>query len=98
MAASLMLYAGDLVHRHKLPSNPHACTPVLNLPICTWLRLDPARDGYSARRTRPALLGKLPEELARVHGVRAVSLADSVPFASLMVDDQPYARVSTAAH
>jgi hypothetical protein len=56
---------------------------------------DPVRDGYSAA-DGAAIFGKVPEELSRVHGVRAVSLADSVPFANIMVD-QPNARVSTAA-
>jgi macrolide transport system ATP-binding/permease protein len=58
----------------------------------TLVSLDPTRDGYSALRTR-ALMAALPNELSRVNGVHSVSVAGSVPFASL-ASDQVNTRVS----
>jgi len=49
------------------------------------MSLDPARDGYSAERTS-ALVAALPDEVSRVDGVRSMTLAGSVPFASLTSD------------
>jgi predicted permease len=49
------------------------------------ISLDPLRDGYSAARTS-ALVAALPDELSRAGGVRSVTLAGSVPFASLTSD------------
>jgi macrolide transport system ATP-binding/permease protein len=57
--------------------------------------IDPLRDGYSMERSR-ALFAKLPEELSRVNGVRAVALAGSSPFSNLATD-QPNTRVSAPA-
>jgi macrolide transport system ATP-binding/permease protein len=56
--------------------------------------IDPARDGYSAERSE-ALFSKLPEELSRVRGVRAVALTGGVPFANLAAD-QPNTHVSAS--
>jgi hypothetical protein len=49
--------------------------------------LDPVRDGYSAREAE-TLFARLPEQLSRVSGVRAVALAESAPFGSLLVHTQ----------
>ena len=91
MAASVMLLlvtwfivAGFLLNTHL---DPGFETANLNL-----ISVDPVRDGYSVEATASLLIG-LPDELSRVSGVRAVSLADSVPFAS-MTAFQPKIRVS----
>src|SRR5450759_2199475 len=47
--------------------------------------IDPVRDGYSAREAE-ALVARLPEQLSRVSGVRAVTLAGAVPLSNLMAD------------
>jgi predicted permease len=57
------------------------------------ISLDPVRDGYSAERTS-ALVAALPDELSRADGVRSVTLAGSVPFASL-ASDQANTRVAS---
>src|ERR1017187_1084126 len=49
--------------------------------------IDPVRDGYSAREAE-TLFARLPEKLSQVSGVRAVALADSAPFDSLLVHTQ----------
>lgn len=91
MAASLMLVlmtwyvVAGFLHTARL--DPGFETANLNL-----ISLDPIRDGYSAEAT-VALLTGLPDELSRVNGVRAVSLTDTVPFAS-MAADRANTRVS----
>ncbi len=81
MAASLMLLlvtwyvVAGFLHTSRL--DPGFETAHLNL-----ISLDPVRDGYSAEATA-ALLTGLSDELSRVNGVRAVSLTDTVPFASM---------------
>jgi predicted permease len=81
MAASLMLVlvtwyvvTGFLLSARL---DPGFETAHLNL-----ISLDPVRDGYSAEATA-ALLAGVPDELARVGGVRAVALAESEPSANL---------------
>src|ERR1019366_185221 len=54
--------------------------------------LDPVRAGYSAREAE-TLFARLPEQLSRVSGVRAVALAGSAPFGSLLVHPH-HARLS----
>jgi hypothetical protein len=56
--------------------------------------IDPARDGYSAREAE-LLFARLPQQLSRVNGVRAVALAGGVPFTSLSADS-PNTHVSAA--
>jgi hypothetical protein len=56
--------------------------------------LDPVRDGQSPADAA-ALFAALPAELSRVSGVRGVSLAGSVPFASEDIDS-PNTHVSTS--
>jgi predicted permease len=81
MAASLMLVlvtwyvvTGFLLSARL---DPGFETSHLNL-----ISLDPVRDGYSAEATA-ALINVLPDELARVGGVRAVAIAESEPSANL---------------
>ena len=45
--------------------------------------IDPVRDGYSAQEAE-RLFARLPEQLSRVSGVRAVALAGAAPFESLL--------------
>jgi len=91
MTASLMLLlvtwfivAGFLLNTHL---DTGFETANLNL-----ISLDPVRDGYSVEAAASLLIG-LPDELSRDSGARAVSLADSVPFAS-MTTFEPKIRVS----
>src|SRR5262249_8457870 len=94
MAASLMLL---LVTWYTVTSflQTGRIDPGSELANLNLVSLDPVRDGYSAADAA-ALFVKLPEELGRVHGVRAVSLVDSLPFA-VMAASQSNPRVSTAA-
>jgi predicted permease len=91
VAASLMLLlvTGYMVigYLHTTRLDPGFDAADLDL-----FSIDPVRDGYSRERLE-ALFSKLPEELSRVSGVRAVALAGGVPFASLKTD-QPNTRVS----
>jgi putative ABC transport system permease protein len=93
MAASLMLLlltwfvATSYARAFRLDPGFEAAN--LNL-----VSLDPVRDGYSTGEAASLLEG-LPDELSRVDGVRAVSLADSVPFSGLTAD-AANTRVSSA--
>ena len=66
--------------------------PGFELANINLFSIDPVRDGYSAEDAA-ALFTALPEELSRVDGVRAMSLADSVPFSNLAAE-QPNTRVA----
>jgi len=81
VAASLMLLlaTGFMVtgYQHTTRLDPGFDTANLSL-----FSIDPLRDGYSAERSE-ALFSKLPDELSRVSGVRAVALAGGVPFSNL---------------
>jgi predicted permease len=94
MAASLMLL---LVTWYTVTSflQTGRIDPGSELANLNLVSLDPVRDGYSAADAA-ALFANLPEQLGRVHGVRAVSLVDSLPFA-IMAASQSNTRVSTAA-
>jgi predicted permease len=84
VAASLMLLliTGFMIsgYQHVTLLDPGFDTADLNL-----LSIDPVRDGYSAQRSQ-ALFASLPDELARLAGVRAVALAAGVPFSDLAAD------------
>src|ERR1017187_9600780 len=54
--------------------------------------IDPVRDGYSTKEAE-TLFARLPEELSRARGVRAVALAGGAPFESLLSHPQ-HARLS----
>lgn len=93
VAASLvlLLVTGYMVsgYQHTIRLDPGFDTADLDL-----FSIDPVRDGYSAERSA-TLFAKLPEELSRVSGVRALALAGGVPFANLSAD-RPNTRVSAA--
>ena len=93
VAASLMLLlvTGFMVtgYRNTTRLDPGFDTANLDL-----FSIDPVRDGYSAEKSE-ALFARLPEELSRVNGVRAVALAGGMPFASLAAD-KPNTRVSSS--
>ena len=94
VAASLMLLlvTGFMVtgYRNSTRLDPGFDTANLNL-----LSIDPLRDGYSAEQSQ-TLFARLPEELSRVSGVRAVALGGGVPFASASAD-RPNTHVSAPA-
>ena len=69
--------------------------PGFEIPYLNLLSIDPVRDGYSAEQAA-AVFGKLPDELSRVEGVRAVALTGGAPFADLLAE-QANARVSSPA-
>ena len=75
MAASLMLLLVTWFVALAFLSTARMDTgvEVANLNLVS---LDPVRDGYSAERTA-ALFTNLPDEIARVNGVRAVALTGS---------------------
>lgn len=92
VAASLMLLlvTGYMVYgyQHTTRVDPGFDTAGLDL-----FSIDPVRDGYSGQRLE-ALIGSLPEALARVRGVRGVALAGGVPFTNLAAS---YANTSVSA-
>jgi macrolide transport system ATP-binding/permease protein len=92
VAASLMLLlvTGYIVtgYQHSARVDPGFDTANLNL-----FSIDPLRDGYSTEQSE-ALFSKLPEELSRVSGVRAVALAGGVPFTNLTAS---YANTAVSA-
>jgi predicted permease len=94
VAASLMLLlvTGYMVtgYHNTTRLDPGFDTADLNL-----FSIDPVRDGYSAQEAE-TLFARLPEELSRVSGVRAVALAEGVPFASMSAD-RPNTHVSASA-
>jgi hypothetical protein len=57
-----------------------------------FFSIDPVRDGYSTQEAETLFAG-LPEQLSRARGVRAVALAGSAPFGSMLTHSQP-ARLS----
>jgi predicted permease len=94
VAASLMLLlvTGYMVRGYQRTNRLDPGFETANLGL---LSIDPLRDGYSEEQQQ-ALFSRLPEELSRVSGVRAVALAGGAPFASL-VADKPNTRVSASA-
>jgi predicted permease len=56
--------------------------------------IDPVRDGYSTEEAE-TLFARLPEQLSRARGVRAVALAGNAPFDSLLSRSQ-HARLSAS--
>ena len=93
VAASLMLLlvTGFMVngYRHTTRLDPGFDTANLDL-----FSIDPVRDGYSGQRLE-ALIGSLPEALARVNGVRNVALAGGAPYNNLATT-RTNTRVSTS--
>jgi predicted permease len=94
VAASLMLLlvTGFIVTGY---GNITRIDPGFDIHNLDMFSLDPVRDGYSTEEAE-ALFARLPEQLSRVSGVRAVALAGSAPFGSLLVHPQ-YARLSASA-
>jgi predicted permease len=94
VTASLMLLlaTGYMVtgYHNTTRLDPGFDTANLNL-----FSIDPVRDGYSAQQAE-TLFARLPDELSRVTGVRAVALAEGVPFASMSAD-RPNTHVSASA-
>ena len=88
----LLLATGYMVtgYHNATRLDPGFDTANLNL-----FSIDPVRDGYSAQQAE-TLFARLPEELSRVSGVRAVALAEGVPFASMSAD-RPNTHVSASA-
>jgi predicted permease len=86
VAASLMLLlvTGFIVTGY---GNVTRIDPGFDTHNLDMFSLDPVRDGYSAREAE-TLFARLPEQLSRARGVRAVALADSAPFGSLLVHTQ----------
>jgi macrolide transport system ATP-binding/permease protein len=93
VAASLMLLlvTGFMVTGYQ---NTTRLDPGFDTANLDLFSIDPVRDGYSAEQSQ-TLFARLPEELSRVNGVRAVALAGGVPFASLTAD-RPNTRVSSS--
>ncbi len=93
MAASLMLLMVTcyLVAGYTRMARGDPGFAIANLNL---LSIDPVRDGHSAEEAASLFAG-LPDELSRVNGVRAVSLAGSAPFSGLMAD-RPNTRVSSS--
>jgi predicted permease len=96
MAASLMLLlvTGYLVTGFLRMAHRDPGFAVANLNL---LSVDPLRDGYSAEEA-VSLVAGLPGELSRVDGVRAVSLANSVPFANLPTSQARLQVASSEGH
>ncbi|MCX6629861.1 MAG: ABC transporter permease, partial [Candidatus Solibacter sp.] len=92
VAASLMLLlvTGFMVtgYRNTTRLDPGFDTANLDL-----FSIDPARDGYSAGKSE-TLFARLPEQISRLSGVRAVALAGGVPFSNVFTD-RPNTRVSS---
>ena len=86
VAASLMLLlvTGFIVTGY---GNVSRIDPGFDTNNLDMFSLDPVRDGYSPREAE-TLFARLPEQLSRVSGVRAVALAGSAPFGSLLVHTQ----------
>jgi len=86
VAASLMLLlvTGFIVTGY---GNITRIDPGFDTHNLDMFSLDPVRDGYSAREAE-TLFARLPEQLSRVSGVRAVALAGAAPFGSLLVHTQ----------
>ena len=93
MAASLMLLLVTwyLVTGYTRNTGRDPGFAIANLNL---LSVDPVRDGHSAEGAASLFAG-LPDELSRVNGVRAVSLAGSAPFSALMAD-RPNTRMSSS--
>lgn len=82
VASSLMLLliVGYLVLGYRRISHVDPGFETANLYL---LELDPAHDGYTAEQSAK-LLDMLPERLARLGAVRAVTLAEAAPFADFV--------------
>src|ERR1035437_8682570 len=91
VAASLMLLlvTGFIVTGY---GNVTRIDPGFDTNNLDFFSIDPVRDGYSTEEAE-TLFARLPEQLSRVSGVRAVALAGSAPFDSLLVHPQ-HARLS----
>jgi len=74
---TLLLITGYIVFGYSKAARIHPGFDTSNL---TLYELDPVRDGYSEAQIA-ALYEKLPERLSKLNTVRAVTLADSAPFA-----------------
>ncbi len=90
VASSLMLLliAGYLVLGYRRTSH---LDPGFETARLYLLELDPAHDGYSAEQSAK-LLDMLPDRLARLGSVSAVTLADAAPFSEMAA--APSARFS----
>jgi predicted permease len=91
VAASLMLLlvTGFIVTGY---GNVSRIDPGFDTNNLDFFSIDPVRDGYSTEEAE-TLFARLPEQLSRARGVRAVALAGSAPFGSLLVHPQ-HARLS----
>ena len=91
VAASLMLLlvTGFIVTGY---GNVTRIDPGFDTNNLDFFSIDPVRDGYSTEEAE-TLFARLPEQLSRARGVRAVALAGSAPFGSLLVHPQ-HARLS----
>jgi predicted permease len=90
MAASLMLLAVTWYIASGFWQQSRL-DPGFELANLNLFSIDPIRDGYSVEDAA-TLFATVPEELSHVHGVRIVSLADSIPFSNLAAE-QPNTRV-----
>jgi macrolide transport system ATP-binding/permease protein len=90
VASSLMLLliVGFLVLGYRRTSH---VDPGFEMAGLYLLELDPAHDGYTSEQSAK-LLGLLPERLARLAAVRAVTLAEAAPFGDFVA--LPNARFS----
>src|SRR6516164_6143006 len=90
VASSLMLLliVGFLVLGYRRTSH---VDPGFEMAGLYLLELDPAHDGYTSEQSAK-LLGLLPERLARLSAVRAVTLAEAAPFGDFVA--LPNARFS----
>ena len=93
VAASLMLLlvTGFIVTGY---GNVSRIDPGFDTANLDFFSIDPVRDGYSAKEAE-ALFARLPEQLSRARGVRAVALGDSAPFESLLTH-RTHIRVSAS--
>lgn len=92
VAASLMLLllAGVIIEGYEITAR---LDPGINVADLSLIALDPARDGYSAAQSAE-LFRKLPDELSRVKGVRAVAMTGVVP---LMTTEPNWPNTRVAA-
>src|ERR1035438_6899055 len=93
VAASLMLLlvTGFIVTGY---GNVSRIDPGFDTNNLDMFSIDPIRDGYSTGEAE-TLFARLPEQLSRTRGVRAVALAGNAPFGSLLVHT-PHARLSAS--
>src|ERR1019366_4501141 len=93
VAASLMLLlvTGFIVTGY---GNVSRIDPGFDTNNLDFFSIDPVRDGYSTEEAE-TLFARLPEQLSRARGVRAVALAGNAPFDSLLSRYQ-HARLSAS--